>query len=126
MHLRRRVVDGDAAGFFLLLLFRIVGRQVGRDAIPGLPAIARAEQELRSNVNCPLIFLVGAHVDWRVPVEAQLLLAIIRPGFKTATLVGMPIYAAYLAALRLGVNVVGIGSIFERPETITAENILPV
>ena len=74
VHFGRRIVDRDAAGFFLLLLFGIVGRQVGRNAVPRLPVIARTEQKLRADVDRALF--VGAHVDGRVPVEAQFLLAI--------------------------------------------------
>src|SRR5207247_3161460 len=43
VHLGRGVVDGDAARLLLLLLQRIVGRQIGRDTIPGLSKIARPE-----------------------------------------------------------------------------------
>src|SRR5262249_13088809 len=65
MHLCRGIVHGDTAGLFLLLFFRIVGGQVGRDALPGLAMIARAVEELRSDVDCP--FFVGTYVDWGVP-----------------------------------------------------------
>src|SRR5437867_1644719 len=47
MHLRGRVVDGDAAGLFLFLFLRIIRCQVRRNAFPVLTMIARAEQKLR-------------------------------------------------------------------------------
>ena len=71
VHLGRRVVDRDAARLLLLLLLRVVRRQVGRDALPRLAAVARAEEELRADVERAL--LRRAEVDRRVPVEAQLL-----------------------------------------------------
>src|SRR6202035_2085887 len=46
--------------------------------------IARAEQELRSDVNRS--FLIRAHVNRSIPIEAQFLLAIVRPGLETASL----------------------------------------
>ena len=55
VHLGRRVVDGDAAGFLLLLLLRIVRGQIRRDAIPAVAVIARAEQELRADVDRRLL-----------------------------------------------------------------------
>jgi hypothetical protein len=48
VHLGGRVVYSDAARLFLLLFLRVVGRQIRRDALPGLTLIARAEQELRT------------------------------------------------------------------------------
>ena len=55
---------------FLLLLFGIVGRQIRRDALPGLPVIARAEQKLRADIDRPV--LRRADVNRRVPVKAEL------------------------------------------------------
>src|SRR5262249_23875150 len=50
VHLGRRVIDGDAARLLLLLLLGIVRAQIGRDALPGVAAVARAKQELRAHV----------------------------------------------------------------------------
>ena len=71
VHLGGGVVHRDAARLLLLLLLRIVGRQVRRDPLPALAVIARAEEELRADVDRAL--LVRREVDGRVPVEAQLL-----------------------------------------------------
>src|ERR1700686_5205729 len=51
VHLRRRIVDGDTSGLFLLLLLGIVAGQVRRDPLPALTVVARAEQKLRADVN---------------------------------------------------------------------------
>jgi len=40
MHFRRRIVHGDAAGLFLLLLLRIIRGEVRRDAFPVLAVVA--------------------------------------------------------------------------------------
>src|SRR5204862_4665557 len=108
----------------LLLLLRIIGGQVRRNAIPRLSVIARAEQELRPDINRPL--LVGTHMDRRVPVEAQLLFRIIRPGMDVAPLVRIAIYAPNLPALRLGVNIIRIGWVLKYPEAVASEYIFPV
>src|SRR5215831_9959492 len=50
VRLGARVVDRDAAGLLLLLLRRIVGREVGGDPLPRLAVIARPEEELRADV----------------------------------------------------------------------------
>ena len=50
VHLGDRVVDRDATGLLLLLLLRIVGRQVRGDALPALTVIPGAEQELGADV----------------------------------------------------------------------------
>src|SRR6267154_5640346 len=75
MHFRIGIVDRDAAGLFLFLFFRVIGRQIGRDALPGLTAVSRAEEELRSDVERAL--LIWAHVNRCIPIEAQLAFAII-------------------------------------------------
>ena len=97
MHLRRGVVDCDAAGLLLLLLLRIVGGQIGRDALPRFAVIARAEEKLRADVDGPL--LRGAHVDRRVPVEPHLPLFVIGERLDGALLVRLAIDAADLSAL---------------------------
>ena len=123
MHLGGRIVDGDAAGFFLFLLFWIVGGEVGRDALPGLAMIARAEQELCPNVDCA--FLVRAHVNRGVPVEAKFFLAIIGQRLDSPPFVRVAIHAADFSALRFGVDVVGIGRVFEHPEAVAAIHVFP-
>ena len=103
VHFGGGVIHRDAAGFFLLLFFRIVGSQVGRNAIPGLAVIARTEQELRADVNGALF--VGAHLNGRVPVEAQFLFAVIRLGLMERLFVRITIHSSDFAALRFGINV---------------------
>ena len=71
--LGRRVVDREAARLHLLLLLRIVGREVGRDPLPGVAAVARAEEELRAEVDRLRIGRAG--LDRRVPVEPERRLA---------------------------------------------------
>src|SRR5437773_10690192 len=51
VHLRRGVVYRHATRLFLLLLFRVVCRQIGRNPFPGLTVIAGSKEELRANVN---------------------------------------------------------------------------
>src|SRR4029077_356333 len=51
VHLGDGIVDRDTAGLLLLLLLRVVRGQVRRDALPALPVIARAKQELRTDVD---------------------------------------------------------------------------
>ena len=43
VHLGGRIIDRNAARLLLLLLLRIVGRQIGRDALPRLTVIARTK-----------------------------------------------------------------------------------
>src|SRR5205814_2342246 len=106
VHLRRRVVNGDAAGLLLLLLFGVVRRQVGRDALPGLAVVARAEEELRADVDGAL--LRRAEVDRRVPVVAELALLVMRERLEGGRLVRLAVDATDVAALRLGVDVIGV------------------
>ena len=116
------VVDGDAARFLLLLLFRVMGRQIRRDPIPRLPAVARAEEELRAEVDRPLLRRRG--VDRRVPVEMQLLVV---AGLRldVARGPGLPVVAGDVSALRLRVHRVGIGRIGDRPEAVSVGNRRP-
>src|SRR5947207_2582695 len=123
MHLSRRIIYGDAARLFLLLLFRIVGGQIGRDALPGLAMIARAKQKLRADVDRS--GLRRAHVNRRVPVITQLTFFVARQRLDAARFMRLAIDAADVAALRFGVDIVGIGWIGENPETIAAVNIFP-
>ena len=106
MHFCRRIVDGDAARFFLLLFFRIVGSEVRRNAFPRLPMVARAKQELSPYINCS--FLVRAHVNRRVPVEPQLVLVVVGERLDGPHFKRMPIDAANCAALVFRVNVIWV------------------
>ena len=85
--------------------------------------IARAEQELRADIDRAL--LIGTHLDGRVPVEAQFLFAVLRIGLDGRDFVREAIDAADFATLRFGVDVCRVGRIFPRPEAIAAEHILP-
>ena len=69
------VVDCHATRFLLFLFFRIVGGEIGRDAIPGLAVIAGAEEELRTDIDSAIAS--GAEMDGRVPIEAQFAFAIV-------------------------------------------------
>ena len=122
VHFRRRIVHRHSAGLFLLLLFRIVGGQVRRNAIPCLAVIARAEQKLRADIDCSLF--VRRKCDRRIPVEPQFLI-VIRPWLDVASLMRVAIYAADLAALIFGVDVVRISRILEHPEPIAIEHVFP-
>ena len=122
VHLGRRVVDGDAAAQLLLLLGRIVGREVRREALPGLALIARAEQELAADVER---LLVGrAQRDRRVPVPAKLLVQA-GLGLDVAELVRVDVDAADVAALVFGIDVVRIGRIGVDPEAVAAVEVFP-
>ena len=127
VHLRHRVVDRDAAGFLLLLLLRIVAGEVGRDALPRLAVIVRAEQELRPDIDRRRV--VRRERDGRIPVEAQLLVALqllrAEARLDIAGLVGVPVDAADEASLVLGIHVIGIGRVLEHPEPVAAEHVLP-
>ena len=86
--------------------------------------IARPEQELRADVNGP--FFIWAHVDRRVPVKAQFLFVIVGIRGDASSFQRMSVHAANRAALRFGVDVVGVGWILERPKSIAAINVLPL
>ena len=122
VHLRRRIVDRHTARLFLLLFFRIVGGQVRRNAFPCLAVIARAEQELRADVDCSL--LVRRKRDRRIPVEPQLLI-VIRAGLDVAGFMRVPIYASDFPALILGIDVIRISRILEHPKPIAVEHVFP-
>jgi len=55
VHLRVRIVDRNAAGFFLLLFLVVIGSEIRRDALPRLTVIAGTEEELRADVNRALL-----------------------------------------------------------------------
>src|SRR5205085_10706469 len=94
VHFRGRIVDRDATGLLLLLLLRIVGRQVWRNALPALSVIARAEQELRPDINCSL--LVGRHRNRCVPIVTELLLVIWRR-LDVAGFVSVTVYPSHVS-----------------------------
>ena len=122
VHLGRRVVDRDAARFFLLLLERVVRGEVGRDAVPVLALVARAEQELRADVDRAL--LVRAHFDRRVPVVAQLLLEACGR-LDESRQARATVDAAEEAALRFGIDEVGVGRIGPHPEAVAEIQVVP-
>src|SRR2546430_1088421 len=123
MHLRIRIVDGDTAGLFLLLLFGIIGGEIGRDAIPRLSVVARTEQKLRADVDSA--FFVRAQVDGSVPVEAQLAFAVVGLGLDAAAFKREAIDAANRAALRFGVDIAGIGGVGKNPKATATVEIFP-
>src|ERR1700680_1901472 len=85
--------------------------------------VARAEQELRSDVNSAL--LIRAQVNRRVPVEAQLAFAIALLGLDATRCQRRLIYASDVATLRFGIDVRGIGGIRKDPESISVVEIFP-
>src|ERR1700722_16071029 len=85
--------------------------------------VAGAKQKLRPDVDRSL--LIRAHVNRSVPVEAQLLLAIIRPRFQATSLMRVAIDSPDFSPLRLGVNIGRIGRIFEHPETVATVHVFP-
>src|SRR5208282_3895445 len=85
--------------------------------------VARAEQELRPDINGAL--LIRAHVDRSVPIEAQLSFSIIGLRLDEAALQREAIDARDKAALRFGVNVARVGWIGKRPKPISATKVFP-
>src|SRR5205085_7334689 len=98
-------------------------RQIGRDALPRLSVIARAKQKLRADVNRSV--LRRAHLNRRVPVVAQLAFLVIGQWLNAARLVRLAIDAADVAALRFGIDVIGIGRICKYPESVAAIDVFP-
>ena len=88
------------------------------------PIVARAEEELRADVERAV--LRGAHVDRRVPVEAQLPFLVAGQRLDVADLVRLAVDAADVAALRFGVEVRRVGGIDEHPEAVAAVHVLPL
>src|SRR6185436_10233787 len=97
VHFGRGIVHRDAARLFLLLFFGIVGRQIGRDALPCLTVIAGAKQKLRADVDRPA--LRRTEVNWCVPVIAKFAFFIIGQGLNAARFVGLSVDASDVAAL---------------------------
>src|ERR1700722_6766162 len=81
------------------------------------------KQELRPDIDGSL--LLWTHMHRRVPVEAQLLFAVVRFWLDEARLQSEPIDAGDKAALRFRINVTGIGWIRKRPESVSAAKIFP-
>src|SRR5260370_16759380 len=115
MHFSRRIVDRDPSGLLLFLLFRIIGREVRRDPIPGLAVVARTEKKLRANINSPLF--IGAHVNWSVPVKAQLLLTVFGKRLEGSRLVRIAIDTPDLSALGFRSNLGLLATAFYPPKT---------
>src|SRR5260370_26683789 len=86
--------------------------------------VARAEQELRANIDRAL--LIGDHVNWSIPIEAQLPFSIVWLRLNKLAFQREPIDSPNKAALRFGINIACIGRIGKYPETISAKNIFPV
>src|SRR6202043_835015 len=102
----------------------VVRREVGGDAIPRLAKVAGPEEELRADVDGALLLL--AHMDRRVPVEAELAFLVVREGLEGTSLVRLAVHASDLAALRLRVDESRIGRVGEHPEAVAAEHVLPL
>src|SRR3569623_1975111 len=117
VHLGGRVVDRDAARLLLLLLLGVVRRQMRRDALPGVAAVARPEQELRADVD--RTHLRRRYGDRRVPVEAQLLV-VAGLGLDVARCQRLAIDARHVSALALAIDCVRVGRIDVRPEAVAA------
>src|SRR5213080_1194703 len=85
--------------------------------------VARTEEELSPNVNRALF--IRAHVNRRIPIEVELLLAVFGKRLDGASFVGEAIHSANFAALRFGIDVSGIGGIGKHPETVAAKHVFP-
>ena len=123
MHFGRGIIHGHATGLLLFLFFRIVGCQIGRNALPGLAVIARTKEKLSADINRPLF--VRRKCDWRIPVEPELFL-VIGPWLDVASFVRVAIYPADLATLILSVDVIGISGIRKHPEAIAVVHVFPL
>ena len=116
------VVDRDPAGLLLLLLLRVVGREIRRDPFPAVAVVARPEEELRAEIDRALLGRRG--VDRRVPVEMQLLVvACFR--LNVAHRASPPVESCDVAPLSLRVNRLGVGGIRNRPESVAVWNCFP-
>ena len=77
---------------------------------------------------CPDVdraFFIGTHVNRSVPVEAKLAFAVVRLRFNRAGFQRNAIHAPNLSALRLGVNIVGVGRVRKNPKAVAAEKVFP-
>src|SRR6185436_19419054 len=118
------VVHREAAGLELLLQLGVVGGEIGRDLLPRLALVARAEEELGAEIERPGI--VRAEVHRRVPVEAVLRLAGAGQRLDLAVLSGGEPQARDLAALVLDEDQVRIARIPEGPEAVAHADVAPV
>src|SRR5216684_8648825 len=105
------------------LLFRIVGREVRRDAVPGLSVITGAEEELRSDINRALF--IRTHMDGRVPVETQLALAVVGLRFDVACIQRLAVDSPNFSALVFCIGIVGVSGVGEGPKAIAAVEVFP-
>src|SRR5258706_15436082 len=106
MHFRGGIVHGDPARLFLLLLFRIVGGEIRRDALPRLSMIARAKQKLRAQIDSSV--LCRTNMNRGIPVEAKLAFLVLRQGLDAAGFLRLSIDAADVTALRLSIDVIRV------------------
>ena len=119
VHLGFRVIHRDAARFLLLLLFRIVRRQIRRNAVPGLAVIARAEQELRADIDGPL-FIRAQMQSGVFQLKCSLLFAIIGLRLNASRSERVPVHARNGSALRFHVDVIRVRRIGKSEESIAA------
>src|SRR2546430_14349646 len=97
---------------------------MGRGALPRVPERARAERDLRADVDgAPLR---RADVNRRVPVEAELLLLVMRERRDVAILVRLAIDARDPATLILRVQVIRVSRVDEHPEAVPAVHGFPL
>src|ERR1700733_6732500 len=85
--------------------------------------IARAEEELSAEVNCP--FLIWAQRDGRIPIKAKVGLVRARQRLDVAGFAGALAETRDPAALIFGVGIVGVGRIRECPEAVADSNVSP-
>ena len=106
----------------MLLFFRIVGGQVGRNAVPCLAVIAGPKQELRADVDCSL--LIRGKRNRRIPVPPEFLI-IIWSRLDVASRMRVAIDPANLAALIFGIDVIRVSRVLEHPESIAVVHVFP-
>ncbi len=118
-----RHIFGESAAFILLLLRRVVGRQIRTDDFPHLAAVGALVDELAAVVDRLLVERVCG--DAGVPVEAQVN-AVRPPRANTFPLAGLPVEANQRAALGHGVAVGGVGGIDQRGKAVAEADFVPV
>jgi hypothetical protein len=64
-------------------------------------------------------------MNWRIPVEAKLLLVVPGLRFNIALLQRVPVDASNFPALRFGVNIISVCRIGKYPESVAAIEIFP-
>src|SRR5205814_10564807 len=102
-------------------LLGVVRAQIGRDAIPSLPMISRAEEKLGAHVDGT--FLVWRQGNWCVPIPSQFFL-VVWLGLNVAGLVCAAIDPGDKSTLRFGVEIIRIRGIGEHPETVATVHVL--